>query len=326
MRIDRGLLGWGVFLITLGTVPLAVRANLVDADTVRRAWELWPLILVGIGLGLVLQRTGAAVVGGLVVALTFGLIGGSLLAVGVGGGITGCGIGIGSEEGTAFTTQSGSLGGNPSVSLDLNCGELTLATGPGSAWTVAGRDERGDGPEITSSADQLRIRSRDQTGIILGTQGERWQVTLPADPATRLDVSVNAGSGTLNLAGAHVPRVSLSVNAGDIRADLSEAADVAQLDASANAGSLHLILPAASITGSVSANVGSVELCVPSGVALRFRGSDDPMSSNNFGVRGLVKSGGTWTSPGFDAATVRIDLAASANLGSITLNPEAGCD
>ena len=41
MRIDRGLLRWGVFLIVLGSVPLAVRAGYLDTDTVRRAWELW---------------------------------------------------------------------------------------------------------------------------------------------------------------------------------------------------------------------------------------------------------------------------------------------
>jgi hypothetical protein len=60
-------------------------------------------------------------------------------------------------------------------------------------------------------------------------------------------------------------------------------------------------------------------------VGLRFRGSDNPLSSNNFGDRGLEQSGHTWTSPGFDAATARIDLAISANAGSITLNPEDGC-
>ena len=88
---------------------------------------------------------------------------------------------------------------------------------------------------------------------------------------------------------------------------------------------MKLNLPSASLTGSVSANAGSIDVCVPNGVALRLRGSDNPLSSNNYDQRGLVKSGRTWTSPGYDTATVRIDLATSANAGSITLNPEAGC-
>jgi Domain of unknown function (DUF5668) len=326
MRIDRGLLGWGVFLIVLGAVPLAVRAGYLDTDTVHRAWELWPLILIGIGLGLVLQRTRIAALGGLVVAITFGLIGGSVLAVGVGVGLPGCNTGIGTGEGTAFTTQTGTLGAGARVELELNCGDLTVGPAAGSTWTVAGTDRRGDGPDILAASDRLRVRSRDRSGIGFVATGERWQVTLPADPAVTLNVSVNAGSARLDLTGAHVPDATVSVNAGEIRLNLSGAAEVGRLNASANAGSLRLSLPAASLTGTVSANAGSVDVCVPAGVGLRFRASDNPLSSNNFEARGLVNSGRTWTSPGFDAATARIDLSADANVGSITLNPEAGCD
>jgi hypothetical protein len=53
---------------------------------------------------------------------------------------------------------------------------------------------------------------------------------------------------------------------------------------------------------------------------------DQALGSNNFGDRGLVRNGDTWTRPGFETATQRIDLTASANLGSINLNPEAGCE
>ena len=82
MHVNRGLLGWGVFFIVAGAVPLAVQSGAIDPAVVRRAWELWPLILIGIGLGLVLQRTRVAIVGGLVVSVTFGLIVGGWFAVG----------------------------------------------------------------------------------------------------------------------------------------------------------------------------------------------------------------------------------------------------
>ena len=324
MRIDRGLLGWGVFLIVLGAVPLAVRGGYVETDTVRRAWELWPLVLVGIGLGLLLQRTQLAVVGGLVVAITFGLIGGSVLSVGVEGGFASCSFSDGTP-GTPFSTQTGSLGTSPTVDLELNCGELDVVTATGPGWVVTGSDDDGQGPVIEASADRLQVRSRNRTGIGFTRRGDQWRITLPTDPVTTLKVAVNAASARLNLARAHVPDVTVSVNAGEITLDLSEAVQVGQLDASANAGSLKLRLPNASLMGSVSANAGSIDVCVPDGVALRLRGSDNPLSSNNFDQRGLVKNGNTWTSPGYDAATVRIDLAASANAGSITLNPEAGC-
>ena len=110
MRVNRGLMGWGVFFIVLGVVPLAVQAGALDPEVVRRAWQLWPLILIGIGLGLVLARTRLAILGSLVVAVTFGLMGGALIATGVGsaGGFTSCGFGAG-QGGEAFPTQTGAL-------------------------------------------------------------------------------------------------------------------------------------------------------------------------------------------------------------------------
>src|SRR5664280_2971296 len=74
MGVDRGRLNWGVFFIVLGAVPLAYHQGAVSSSAIGEAWRLWPLILVGIGLGFVLSRTPAAFLGGLVVAATLGLV------------------------------------------------------------------------------------------------------------------------------------------------------------------------------------------------------------------------------------------------------------
>src|SRR6187551_2086577 len=85
MHIRRGALDWGVFLILAGAVPLAVRAGYLTNEQVGRLWSLWPLILVGIGLGLILRRTSFDFVGGLLIAGTFGLMVGGLLSAGMTG-------------------------------------------------------------------------------------------------------------------------------------------------------------------------------------------------------------------------------------------------
>ena len=84
MHVRRGYLGWGVFLILAGAVPLAVRSGYLSDDQIGRLWSLWPLILVGIGVGLILSWTRFAFVGGLIVAATFGLMVGGLLSTGIG--------------------------------------------------------------------------------------------------------------------------------------------------------------------------------------------------------------------------------------------------
>ena len=112
MHVHRGLLGWGVFFIVLGAVPLAVRAGVLDASSVAGAWQLWPLLLVGVGVGLVLARTSAALIGPLIVAVTAGLMAGGLLVTGihgVGDGFAACGIGPGTD-GTPFAEQRGTFG------------------------------------------------------------------------------------------------------------------------------------------------------------------------------------------------------------------------
>ena len=124
MRVNRGLLGWGVFFIVAGSIPLLVQAGVLDPARVRQVWQLWPLILIGIGLGLILQRTRAAIVGGLVVAATFGILVGGWFAVGFvpGAGFGACGIG-GNDAGQAFPTQTGALQASATVKLDLSCGD-----------------------------------------------------------------------------------------------------------------------------------------------------------------------------------------------------------
>ena len=84
MHIRRGYLGWGVFLILAGAVPLAVRAGYLTDDQIGRLWTLWPLILVGIGVGLILSRTRFDFIGGIIVAATLGLMAGGILSSGVG--------------------------------------------------------------------------------------------------------------------------------------------------------------------------------------------------------------------------------------------------
>jgi len=329
MHVNRGLMGWGVFFIVLGAVPLAVRAGALDPEVVRRAWELWPLILIGIGLGLVLARTRLAILGTLVVAVTFGLMGGALIATGVGsvGGFTSCGFGAG-QGGDAFQTQTGDFDGDASVRLEMNCGEVDAVGGDGPGWSVAGTSDGGQDPDISSSGNELDVRAPGRSGVDLAADPWRWQVTLPRTVPVAMDLSVNAGSGLLDLAGMSVPSLNVSVNAGDARTDLSSAGGTDTFDASVNAGSLTALLPApeGTLRGSVSVNAGSADLCVPDGVALRFQSGDQPLGSTNFEDRGLRRSGDTWSTPGYDAATSRIELIVSVNLGSITLDPEDGCD
>ena len=109
MRIDRRLLGWGLFFIIAGSIPLLTRAGYLEANLVGRWPTLWPTLLIAWGLGLLLRRTPIEWVGGGITAIVFGVMAGGALASGFAGvsGFAGCDA---SGQGTAFQSQSGAFG------------------------------------------------------------------------------------------------------------------------------------------------------------------------------------------------------------------------
>jgi hypothetical protein len=326
MRIHRGFLGWGIFLILAGSIPLAVRAGYLSTDQLTNVGSLWPLILVGIGVGLVLSRTRYAFLGGFIAAATFGVIVGGVLAVGVTGfGGVGCGPGSGN---VAFPTREAQLTeASASVDLELSCGDLTVAVAPGNTWRVVGEDRDGTGPTINADSDSLNVRSRDLHRGVFGPLGERetWRITLPDAGSLDTSLSLNAGSSKLNLAGASLGDLELTLNAGSATLDLGSVRQIGDVQIGLNAGSIELTLPNLSLTGSIEANAGSVQLCAPAGAGLRFETTESIVASYDFEDQGLVKHGSTWETPGFDTAGVKIDLRTQANAGSFNLNPEDGC-
>jgi LiaF transmembrane domain len=325
MRISPAFLGWGLFFILVGAIPLAVDGGAVTRDQVVDWWRFWPLIFIGIGLGLVLRRTRLEGLGGLLIAATSGVMVGGLLAAGV-TGFPGefCGQ---ADRAVSFPAQSGALFGDSEVELTLDCGDVTVTTQPGPGWSVEGEDRTPGGPEIRSDEALLVVRSANGERGPLDFIGRHttWRVGLPTDPRLGLHAVINAGSATFDLAGANLDVVDVEMNAGSATVDLGDTRVVGEIRIQMNAGSLGLTLPSTSTHGSIEANAGSVDLCVPTGVALRLQTNDSAISSFDYDGHGLVQSGDTWSSPDFDTAAQRIDLVTEGNAGSFTLNPEEGC-
>ena len=327
MRIHRGFLGWGVFLLIVGAIPLAVRAGYVTEDQIGNIGSLWPLILIGIGIGILLARTRFAFLGGVLVAATFGVIVGGALS----GGVDGLGAGAcgpGGDRLTGFPAQDGTMTGRSgSVDLELDCGDLLLSVVSGDAWHVEGEARDGASPDIDISDDSLQVSSRDGGGWFGGLNDrETWRVSLPEDVLLDVTVELNAGSSTLDLDHASIGTLDLTLNAGSVTLDMLSVADVGDLQVEVNAGAIELNLPDQSLAGSIEVNAGSVNLCAPPGAALRLNTDESIVAAYDFEDHGLIKNGSTWETPGFDDAAVRIELHTQANAGSFSLNPEDGCD
>jgi hypothetical protein len=322
MRIDGRLVGFGVFFIVFGGVLLAGRQGLIDPALLERTWQLWPLLLVAIGLSIVLAGRPGSDLGNLLFAVVLGVMAGGL--VGSGAGVPFVGCGGDAADGTSFPRQGGSISSGTTVDVDFDCGDLAIVSGGGDEWSITGTSEGGVPPEIDEEDGELHLEAARSGFFVVGRAAESWELTLPSEPGISLDLDLNAGSGTIDLDSAELDDVDVSVNAGALQLDLRGVADVATLDLSVNAGSAVVWLPERALDGDATANAGSLTFCAPEGIGLRFV-TGGAVSSNDFAGAGLVQVGDAWESPDFSTADTRITLGTTANAGSLSLDDEQAC-
>jgi hypothetical protein len=219
--------------------------------------------------------------------------------------------------------QSGSFGETAGLNAEISCGDFNVTRTSGVGWSVS---VASDGtPVISSTADALTVRSREGSFVwpFDPTSRDQWQVALPAEAPLTANVTTNAAQARLVLGNGPVDSVSATFNASDALVDLADATSVrsdAQLNATLNASSVDLILPAASVSGGITLNAASLNVCT--GVRINYR---ETLSSNNFSAAGLVQNGELWQSPDYGTAATNIALRVTANVSSITLNPAGGC-
>jgi hypothetical protein len=321
MRVDRRLLGWGAFLIIAGSIPLAVRAGALSADDLVGWPSLWPLLLVGAGLGLILRGTPLHLLGGAVSVLTAGVMVGGLLAAGFHGfpAFGACGT---NGTGSAFPEQTGTFADRGSVHVEFNCGRLNIDSQDGSAWKFSGTGPANRPPEVRTDGASVTI-APPHDSFAFSDPTSAWNVTLPRDPSLSLGVTLNAGEGTVDMSGAKLGEFGLTLNAGSFTADLSNAASLDGASATINAGSAAISLPASASSASMTINAGSMKLCVPSDAGLRITWSG-ALAGNNFDALGLIRvDDNHWESSGL--ASQRIDINATANAGSVTIVIGGSC-
>ena len=308
MQVDRGRLGWGLFLVIFGLIPLGVSANVLDGSAVRDAWQLWPLVLVGAGVGVLIGRTRGALVSTLVVSITFGIAAGGFVAGAGGGAIAGeCSAG-----GTSPGITSGPLTGGTTVTIEGGCGDLDLTAQAGNQWQASG-DAATD---LTVETGPQRLTIRPGGDIFNGRH--TLTVALPTDP--RLDLHLKSGLGDLSasLPGAHLSGLQADVSLGTGVLDLSGATLDGTLDASFSFGSGTVTLPGGTYSGSISSSFGSLDVCVPPGVAVHFT-AHAGLGSVSVEPDGIDEVADGWQTSDYATATQRADLHLSTSFGSLSI-------
>lgn len=320
MRVNRGLVFWGLALVTAGAVALLVQSGGIGEEAARGAWRFWPVALIAAGIAVIAARTPFALIATAVAAIVVGGLAGTLVA----GWPEGIGLGCGGEP-TEQLTENGSFAGDAAeIDLRFNCGDLDVSTVPGSDWSVDagyGADGR---PEIASNDTSLSVTADDGGPIGFTNTSQDWEVELPSDTELALDLEANAASARLDLAGGQFSALGIDANAGDFDLDLS-GSTVAGFELDMNAGSAEIVADGdTELTGSVGMNAGSLDLCVPEGVAVEITLDDPNVSfSHNLEDRDFDESGDTWT---LGSGTPDLRLEVDGNAASFSFNPDGGCE
>jgi Domain of unknown function (DUF5668) len=319
MRVHRGYLFWGIFLILLGGIPLAERAGLIEGDQLGQVGRLWPLALVAIGVAIVVARSRVSLVGTVVTALVLGGLAGGALAYGSGWAFDlGDCAGV-SDRQLDRTTQSGAFSASATVDLELNCGTLDLQAGTVTSslggWSLDAR-HRDAPPIVTASDTALSIRSPESTA-----RRQEWTLFLPGPQVRSIAINANAASAVVDVTGAELSSLALEVNAADARV-LATDATVGALAVEGNASRVRLSVTSGTVR--LQMNASAVDLCATPGSALTVTVDDGFALVTNLESEGLLEGPeGTWSRSGTGTATLSIEV--EGNASSFTLDPEAGC-
>jgi hypothetical protein len=318
-HVNRGLLFWGVALITAGVVALAASQGWFDTSILGGAWRLWPVVLIAIGLSLVLSRTSFAWVGTLAAALVVGLAGGALISGAP--AFSSCN----GEPGPPQNSTGAFYSEHATVDLELTCGTLELSMAKGSAWSADTSITGGVLPVLSQSATELSLRSNERNFPFDG-QRQSWAIHLGRDVSYDLSATLSAADATIDASGGTFEGLQLTSNAGSARLLLGSAV-VSGLDVQLNAGSAKIIADGdGDVAGSLQANAGGFDLCVPDSVGLQIIVTSSVAFSHNLEDRGLTNEGeDVFVSPNFGSAAHKVVLQVQGNAATFTLNPEEGC-
>lgn len=291
---------WPAILIGIGVLALVAQTGAISGGSLLRLADLWPLILIVIGLELmnrrVLQGARRDLATALIVLLA---LGGAVAYVAVRGPVS---------DTTQTMNASDAVGSLNQANLDVDAGAATM--------TVAGSDSLGSDlyrahieysgtkPAISldRSTGNLRIFKNNDFSFFAN---RRFALDLQLNSAVAWNVSANTGASNDRLKLSAVKVGSITLNAGASRADitLGKPTGIVRINIDGGAITLHLHRP-----------IGSEAFVHVSGGAVN-------LDADGRQVHGVGDQ--TWQSAGYDGATDAYQVEISGGASNVTMDTAA---
>jgi hypothetical protein len=248
---------WPAILILIGIFALLVNSGVLSTDRLNLLGDLWPLILIVIGLELLSRRALAGRSGDLAAVLIVLLAAGGAVAY----------VALAPNPGTTHTLDSSAAVGNlDHASLEVDAGTANVTIGGTKADALGGdlyhahMTYSGPKPEVSfdSSNGSLRI-SQSSSGFAF--QSRRFTLDLQISSSVPWKITSNGGASTETFNLGSVPVGSLDINSGASREDITLGMPAGVVPITINGGALtvHIHRPPGS-GASVAVSGGAVSL------------------------------------------------------------------
>jgi len=302
---------WGVILVALGVLLLLNTTGVVSVSFWSYIWELWPVILIAIGLEKIFSATSSL----RPLAWLSPVIIVAMVAYAVVAGERGDGWGswhdnwsfdTGDTESEVYTwTEVSSGASRLDLMLQLTAGRVVVRGGAQPGNLLEGRvTYRGDRPRVRheSSNGTLNVSVEDRS---LGSYRSRdqWIIKLSDSLPVGLTLAGGAARMRLDLTDVKVDMLTMSTAAADVDVSL---------------GSL-----ARSVDCHIACAAASLDVTVPPGAGVRVkRGS--MLQGFSSGDLDLVEHGDVMETPGFESKPVQINLYLESAVSSLRLRTGDG--
>ncbi|MEX2598438.1 MAG: DUF5668 domain-containing protein [Dehalococcoidia bacterium] len=289
----RGVPIGGLILVGLGVLLLLQTTGAVSWGFWAEIWRFWPVALIAVGVNLIFGRRYPLVAGIIVVLLLLGAAGGAIALV------------AGGSVGTVTSSFDAPLEDTDSADLLLSFGAGSLVVHSLQAdnpYLVDGQFETpGRQASVTlerAGADADLTIGMDTEGFNFGFNNADWNIGLAQQPEWNMDIRGGASDIELDLRQLRVPALSLRVGAASINLVLPEQADDMTVD--------------------VRSGASSIDITVPEGVAARITSSSG-LSSVDVDTDRFPRANGDWQSPDFETADNRVTIDLRVGVASVNV-------
>jgi hypothetical protein len=301
--MNLGRLLWGIIVIFIGVVFLLINFGYLEASVWANIWQLWPLILVGIGLSILsrsLSEAGKIILNILAILI---LLTALILVISPNNRIySRITTSKQSSEIKSETIDEELTGSNNPLSVVIKTGASKLNIS-GSTQKFAQGELQSNFTELeinrlnTAKEDKLEILTNVRHRVV-GFDKNDLNLALNGQLPLSLELNTGALDGKLDLSNLNLKSLIIKSGASSYDISLGDRADL--------------------VKGELSVGASSIALNVPKNVGLKFT-SNSGLSSNNFEKQDLKRNDDTYTSENYDSATKKIELIFKTGASSIEL-------